>query len=196
MGDRMSSLAVSFLEGLAPDKTIRVPKEHSIIQTEVPIQAKYVRTDVLKIISSLHYGNGTGIEELSLHITPKKSNSLLFMTWMINCEVHHDDVFLIHQDGKLINLAGYEGFSSVLGNVPYSGITSSPYDADQASTMINVFMQYAIPAITTLPRRYTPAVRSAGTVTTYAFALNRCLSTMASWNETAISTGVIMEIPQ
>ena len=196
MGDRMSSLKVHTLEALSPDGIITVPKGHTIIQSGVPIQTIYKRSDIMKLYTALTSGNGVSISELGLSITPKKKDSLILLTWMINCELHHDAVFLVHQDGTLITIPGYEGYNNVAGNIRWSGIVSSHYDYDQASTPETIFIQYAVPAMTTTPRTYTPAIRaSAGTA--YTFALNRCLNSSGSYYiENTISTGMAMEIFQ
>ena len=196
MGDRMSSLKVHTLEALSPDGIINVPKGHTIIQSGVPLQTIYKRSDIMKLYTAPISGNGVSIPELGLMITPKKKDSLILLTWMINCEMHHDAIFLIHQDGALITTPGYEGYNNIAGNNRWSGVVSSNYDYYQASTPEPIFIQYAVPAITTRQRTYTPAIRaSAGTA--YTFALNRCLySSEGNSLESLISTGIAMEIFQ
>lgn len=160
------------------------------------IQTVAVRSDVLTTYSSAATGDGTTITELNLSITPKFSSSLLVMKWMINCEVQHNDVFLVHKNGSLITTSGYEGYNTEAGNIRWSGLVSAKWDNNDASTIQNYYIQYAIPAGSTASQTFAPAIR-ASTSTAQILYLNRTVnSTGADENETAVSTGVIMEIAQ
>jgi hypothetical protein len=113
---------------------------------------------------------------------------------MINGEMHQDGVILMHQNRQLIVLPGYEGYNNVQGNSRWSGITASIYDVDESTTPQNWFIQYSIPAMTTEPRTYAPAVRSSSGGS-YTLSLNRVLNNIgADDQENMVSTGVIMEI--
>jgi hypothetical protein len=160
------------------------------------VQVKYYRTDARNTYTAANSGNGTTITDLNLTITPKYSNSIILMQWMINCEFHHDNVFLLHKDGALITTSSYEGYNNVAGNNRWSGVASGQYDNDNNSTMYNIFLQYAIPASSTASATYSPAVR-ASQATAYTFYLNRTQGSAGSDSyEVTISTGTIWEIAQ
>ena len=160
------------------------------------VQMFTIRTDVRTAYTSLTSGNGTTIGQLNLTITPKFSSSLIIMEWMINCEVHHDNVFLVHQDGNLITTSGYEGYNIGGGNQRWSGYMSGFYDANESSTMGNYFMLYSIPATNLNQRTYAPAIRSSSG-SQYTLTLNKTISSQGEdVYENAVSTGMIMEIQQ
>jgi len=160
------------------------------------VQVFTIRTDERTAYYSPNSGNGTTISELNLTITPKFSSSLIVMEWMMNCEVHHDNVILIHQNGNLITTAGYEGYNSGAGNQRWSGYASGFYDANEASTMVNFYLLYSIPAINLNQRTYAPAVRSSSG-SNYVFTLNKTLDSQGQdVYENTVSTGMIMEIQQ
>src|SRR5688572_8739545 len=82
------------------------------------VQTVYTRSDTRTTYASNTTGNGTTITELNVTIAPRYSNSIIIVNWMINGEIHQDNVFLIHKDGALqTNPAGYNTSS---GNVRYS----------------------------------------------------------------------------
>ena len=160
------------------------------------VQMLTIRSDIRNSYISLPSGNGTTITALNLTITPKFSSSLLIMEWMLNCEIHHDNVFLIHQDGNLITTSGYEGYNNNAGNQRWSGYVDPRYDADESSTMANYYFLYSIPATNLNQRTYAPAVRSSGP-TTYVCTLNKPLNSQGEDSyENTVSTGMIMEIQQ
>jgi hypothetical protein len=187
-----NNLIVNQLQATASEISVLPP---SFIHTPGEIiQVKYKRTDARVLYSAPASGNGTTIQDLEISIAPRKATSDLLIRWMINGESQHNVVTLIHQNRQLVFLPGHEGYNNVQGNSVWSGITCSVYDVDESSTPENFFIQYTIPAMTTEPRSYAPAVRqSAGSNNT--FALNRTLVGLGSDNqENMISTGVIMEI--
>jgi hypothetical protein len=160
------------------------------------VQVKYIRTDLRTTYSSGTSGNGTTVAALNLTIVPKYANSLLLMQWMINGELHQDNVFLIHKDGALVTTATYEGYNNVLGNIRSSGVMSAFYDQNEDSTPSNWFLQYLIPASSVASAVYAPAVRSSSG-SSFTFALNRTISgSTGDSHESHISTGTIWEIAQ
>lgn len=193
----MSTLSVGNLQGLPTNSNvITIPTGHVLYAPGMIAQVKYFRSDVRTTYASNNSGNGTTITELNLTITPKFANSLLLMQWMINGELHHDNVFLVHRDGSLITTTNYTGYNSVAGNVQYSGVMSSAYDSDHNSTSSNWFLQYAAPAVSTTATTFAPAVR-ASDATSYTFSLNRTLGSAGQGSyENTISTGTIWEIMQ
>jgi hypothetical protein len=167
-----------------------------IYEPNTIIQTLTVRSDLRTTYASPITGNGTTIAALNTTITPKRASSLLLITWMINGEMHHDNVFTIHQDNALITTTGFQGFNSEAGNVRWSGIASAFYDRNEDSTPSNWIIQYAISAGSTTSRTYAPAVRSS-TGTAYTFAFNRTINgSIGDSHESMVSTGMIMEIAQ
>jgi len=160
------------------------------------VQVLTIRSDLRTAYYSNTSGDGTTISALNLSITPKFSSSLIIMEWMINCEVHHDNVFLVHQDGNLITTSGYEGYNIIGGNQRWSGYMGAPYDADEGSTMANYYMLYSIPATNLSQRTYAPAIRSSSG-TAYVLTLNQPLGSQGQdAYENAVSAGYIIEIAQ
>jgi hypothetical protein len=198
----MSTLRVSNLQNNSGSGTISVPTGNKLTSADAGaiytsgqiIQCKYVRTDNRSAISSISSGNGTRISDLSLTITPKNANSLLIMQWMINGELHQDNVFLIHKNSALITTAGSEGYNNSSGNSRWSGIASGFYDQNESSTPSNWVIQYSILAGSTESATYAPAVRGSN-ASDYTFYMNRTYgSTGQDAYETMVSTGMIMEV--
>lgn len=193
----MSTLNVGTIQGL-PDNAniITIPNGHTLYAPGMVAQVRYFRSDTRTTYSSLNTGNGTPVTELNLTITPRFSNSLLLMQWMINGELHQDNAFVIHRDGALITTSGATGFNSAVGNVRQSGFANAFYDQNEDSTPSNWFLQYAVTAGSTAPTTFVPAVRGTG-ATSYTFALNRVIANASQDNyESMVSTGTIWEIMQ
>jgi hypothetical protein len=160
------------------------------------VQVRYLRTDVRSTWSASPSGNGLTVSDLAINITPKFSNSRLIMQWMINGEIHHDSVFLIHKDASLITTTGETGFNSVTGNIRSSGYASGLYDQNEDSTPTNLFLQYSAISGSTSSMTFAPAVRSSSGGT-YTLALNRTISaSTGDAYESMVSSGLIMEIAQ
>jgi hypothetical protein len=160
------------------------------------LQTVYVRTDVQTTYASAISGNGTALAALNITIVPRRSNSILLCTWMINGEINQNNVFLVHKDGTLITTAGYQAYNNVAGNQRWSGLMSAAYDNNDASTMSNYYLQYAVPAGSTASATYAPAIRASGG-TAYTFFLNRTVNSAgADAQEISVSTGMIQEIAQ
>lgn len=160
------------------------------------VQVKYVRTDNRTTYASNNSGDGTTITDLNLTITPKYSNSLLLCQWMINGELHQDNVFLIHRNGALVTTSTYEGYNNAQGNNRWSGIASGFYDQNEDSTPSNWFLQYLIPAGSTTATTLAPAVRSSSG-SNFTLALNRTINGASQdAYERMVSTGTIWEIAQ
>jgi hypothetical protein len=160
------------------------------------VQVQTVRSDARVTFASNNSGDGTTITQLNLSITPKFANSKLIMQWMINAEVFHDTVFLIHKNGSLITTTGATGYNSEAGNVRWSGIASAAYDNDTATTPSNYFIQYECISGSTVAQTFAPATRS--TVSTNQILyLNRTVnSTGGDFLEAMVSNGTIWEIAQ
>ena len=159
------------------------------------IQTVYVRSDSRALYSSNNTGDGNPINPLALTITPSNANNRIICQWMINGELHQDNVFLIHRDGALITTAGEEGRNNVSNN-RWSGYASGFYDQNEDSTPSNWVIMYSQIAGSTASRTYAPAVRSSSSGT-YTFYLNRTVgSTDAGQDayERMVSTGVLYEV--
>ena len=193
----MSELSVGQLKGLTVNSnTITVPSGHKLYAPGTVVQVATVRSDTRTTYSSSTSGNGTAVTELALTIIPKFSNSLLACQWMINGEIHQDNVFLIHRDGALVTTSGQTGYNSAVGNSRHSGYASGYYDQNEDSTPSNYFIQYFATANSTASTTITPAVRSSS-ATTYTLALNRTIANASQdAYESMVSTGIIWEIAQ
>ena len=157
------------------------------------IQTVYVRSDAFTTYAAATSGDGTTISPLGLTITPTSSNSRIICNWMINGEMNHDTVWLIHRDGALITTAGEEGRNSVSNN-RWSGYASAFYDQNESSTPSNWNIMYSQIAGSTASRTYAPAVRGSGG-SAYTFYLNRTISSDGTDNnENMVSTGVLYEV--
>lgn len=160
------------------------------------LQTVYARTDTQTTYASAVSGNGTTIAALNITITPRRANSLLLCTWMINGEIGENNVFLVHRNGALITTVGYEPYNTDAGNQRWSGMMSAFYDNDQNSTPSNWYLQYAVPAGETASAVYAPAIRSANS-TAQTFFLNRTVGSAGTDGyEVMVSTGMIQEIAQ
>jgi len=159
------------------------------------VQTIFVRSNTRTSYASAISGNGTTISELNMSITPTNANNRIICQWMINGELHQDNVFLIHRDGALITTPGEEGRNNVSNN-RWVGYTAAFYDQNEDSTPSNWMIMYSQIAGTTASRTYAPAVRSSSG-SAYTFFLNRTVgSTDAGQDayERMVSTGIIYEV--
>lgn len=160
------------------------------------IQTKYERSDDKIVFSTPTSGDGISIPELSVTFRPVSPDSKIILTWMINCEIHHDVVFLVHENRKLIDDPEAPSWNMKAGNQRWSGIVAAQYEnnPNYDSTPNNMYMQFVVDSKDTNVRSYMPAVRSSsGTART--FALNRTIgSSGANGYENMISTVTAMEI--
>ena len=168
---------------------------NQLIKPGMVVQVQTVRSDSRTTFASNASGDGTTITQLNLTITPRFANSKLIMQWMINGEMSHDNVFLIHKNGSLITTPGATAYNSESGNVIWSGIASAAYDNDISTTPSNYFIQYEIASGSTSAQIFAPAVRASSANNT--FFLNRTVNSAGgSYQETMISNGTIWEIAQ
>lgn len=195
----MSRLVVDNIEASqAAGGVISVVNDSILKSPGMVVQTKFVRSDRrIQYSAPANNSSGITIADLNLTISPKFSDSLLIMEWMINGEIHHDTIFNIHRDGELITDEGYEGYNRETGRTTWSGIVAGIYDNDTDSTPSNFFIQYAIPARTTLIRTYAPSVSGSGTAG-YTLSLNRTNANISGTNayEIMVSTGMLMEVAQ
>jgi hypothetical protein len=192
----MSTVKMSSLKSKNSDGAINIASGDTLYYPGKIAQVVQIRSDQHLTFSSPNTGNGTTITPLGMTIVPKFANSLLAITFMINGEVHEDNVFIMHRNDELIADTSHEGFNNVAGNVRSSGIASAFYDQNQDSTPSNWHLQYFIPAVNVESRTYAPAVRSSSG-SNHTFALNRTINAASQDSyERMVSTGTIMEILQ
>lgn len=170
---------------------------HTLLNTNGNIiQVVYARTDARNTYASAITGDGTTITDLNISITPTNANNRLICQWMINCEVHWDNVLLIHRGGALITTVGEEGRNNISNNrwVGYAPFRYEGGAGDNSTTPENIFVMYSQIAGSTTSRTYAPAVRSSSG-TAYTFFLNRVVSsTGQDFHENMVSTAVIYEV--
>jgi hypothetical protein len=156
------------------------------------IQTVFARTDSRTTYASNNSGDGTTMSALNLAITPINANNRIICQWMINGEVHQDNVILIHRDGALITTAGEEGRNSV-SNSRWVGYAAAFYDQNESSTPSNWVIAYSQIAGSTASRTYAPAVR-ASSAGNYTFYLNRTVTDTGDAFENMVSTGIAYEV--
>jgi hypothetical protein len=155
----------------------------SIVQTVVG------RNDTRTTYSSNNSGNGTTVSALNLTITPRFANSQIICDWMINGELHHDNVFLIHKNGAAV------ANGNATGNSRWMGMMAAFYDQNEDSTPSNWNLKYVDPTLgSTAARTYAPAVRSSSG-TSRTFALNGTLNAASQdAYERMVSIGIAYEV--
>jgi hypothetical protein len=157
------------------------------------IQTVWQRTDNTNAYSSSNSGNGNTVTDLNITITPRFSDSTIICQWMINGELHQDNVWLIHKNGVLQTSPA--GYNSLVGNARRSGMMSGFYDQNEDSTPSNWSLIYVDNQLgNTGTRTYAPAVRSSSGAN-YTLALNRTLNAGGvDAYERMVSIGVAQEI--
>lgn len=193
---------ITNLQGVGIGTSVRVPTNNKLVGLDVGsiyapgmiVQTVYLRTDTRTTYASNNSGNGTTVSALEMTIVPKNPNNRIIVQWMINGELHQDNVILIHRDGALITTAGEEGRNSVSNN-RWVGYAAAFYDQNEDSTPSNWMIMYSQIAGSLNSRTYAPAVRSSSG-TNYTFYLNRCVNANAGADayENMVSTGVIFEV--
>lgn len=153
------------------------------------IQTVFVTSHLRTTFTAANTGNGTNLTtQLNLTITPRRSDSTIWLRWVIFYEVNHDTVFLVQRDSNLI------GFNTDHGNSRWSGIVTPKYDGDYGSTPQTNTINWFDPAGSTAARTYSICIRSSGTGN-HTFALNRSVgSTGQDDHEVGVSHGIAREI--
>ena len=192
----MSTLTLSTLQGpsnvinLNPGSGIAAGTTGGIIAPGMIVQTIWNTTSLRRTYTSPQTGSGQAISELDLRIKPTRSNSLIYLQWMLFYEMHHDNVFTVLRNGSLV------GYNTQMGDYMWSGIQASKYDQDENSTPRNQHLSWIDSPGGTSWYNYSLATRCS-TNTSYTFALNR---TLGSWGqdsyETGVSMGIAMEIAQ
>jgi hypothetical protein len=73
------------------------------------------------------------IKELDISIKPKFANSRILLHWMINGELHQDNVIRVARDGSYI----IHGYNETQGTNQWSGVAAGAYDLNEDSTPEN-----------------------------------------------------------
>jgi hypothetical protein len=191
---------VTNLQGVGAGTSVRIPTGNSLVGLDVGsiyapgmiVQTVYLRSDTRTTYASNNSGNGTTVSALGITIVPKNANNRIIVQWMVNGELHQDNVFLIHRDGSLITTSGEEGKSNLSSN-RYDGYVSAFYDQNESSTPSNWLIMYSQIAGSTSSRTYAPAVRSSSG-SNFTFYLNRTVSDSGDAYERMVSSGVIFEV--
>lgn len=145
--------------------------------------------------SAYGYSSDTIISDLNVVIYPKFANSLLLVQWSVNYECDYNSVFRVYRDGGLVYTSGYQGYNENDGN-QWSGVASTQYDTDVASTPSNQMIQYFVPAGSTAGTTLQLAVRTTSSQSA-TFYLNRSVNSSGSGAyEVGVSNVVCWEIAQ
>jgi hypothetical protein len=139
------------------------------------------------------------ITDLSANITPKFTTSIITCEFWIHGEGNDaggaQSVWRVYKNNSKIITAGYESYNNVAGNVKYSGIAGSNYDADSASTLQHIRLFYYDKPNTTSEISYQPVFLNSVNVSQMTFKLNRTFSNIGTDNyENAVSFVRLTEI--
>lgn len=166
---------------------------HTLLPAGTVVGFNYMRTNS---ITSYGYSQTPVVmSALNVSITPKYSNSLLLVQWMLTYEADYNSVFRIYRDGSQVGQSGYEGYNPTVSGY-WNGYAPIAYDADRASTPNVHMIQYAIPANNTNATTLQLAVMVSAASGSGAFALNRAWNGNADAYEAGTSNASIWEIKQ
>jgi hypothetical protein len=98
------------------------------------IQCVWNMTDVIATYATNADNVSREISILNTAITPKYSDSEIWMDIFLFYESSNDITFQILRNGSITNTSGYIGYNTAVGNVQYSGVTGARYDQDRNST--------------------------------------------------------------
>ena len=129
-----------------------------------PVQ--YVADNVHSIVSYGANSGGRYVTPLDVTITPKFSNSKIFVQWVINFEAHYDMVFRVYRGSTLI------GYNTSIANNRWNGVSVPDYDNDQGSTPGQSTISWIDSPNTTSAVTYRVYVQSSRTQS-HPFYLNR-----------------------
>jgi hypothetical protein len=135
----------------------------------------------------------TIIEPLSIGIKPIYKNSIIIVEWMVNGELHQDNVFRIFKDDFIASNGQNIGAQG-----RWVGYTSAFYDQNQDSTPSNWSIVYVDTPGTTSTVNYQLAVGSSSS-SAFTFYLNRTVASSDTGQdayERMVSSAVAWEITQ
>lgn len=198
----MTQLAVGTIQAATAGNVITVQTPSVISSIGSPLQVIPMRTDNRDTWSApLTIGSvgGNPVQPLSMTIKPRSTNSLIYVRWMINGEVHYDTKWTILLNNSLCVIPSYQGYNeNAVSPGRWVGYAPGQYESasDVNSTMNHFKIDFFCKANSLGTLTFTPAISSSG-ATAYTFYLNRTAgSTGQDSYENGVSTGVIMEIAQ
>lgn len=193
----MSNLRVSSISHRAGSGIVTIPTDNRILGTDVGsvlapggqiVQTVYKRVDDKLALGFAAAGSaGSFITQLDTSITPKYSNSKIFIQACLTFEVQNDTVFRLYRDATPIGL-------NVNDSNYWSGTWITNYDPDLSSTPnTHTFLYMDSPGVN-VPLTYRIMIQSAG-IGANTFYLNRAVGSAGQQNyEVAISQIIIQEI--
>ena len=188
----MSTLRCDELAGHRDQNhVISVPNNTTVYAPGQTIQTVWKRIVNHQSQSANNDNVPRALSELDLTITPKKSNSLLYIKYWIFYETHYNVSFKLLRDSTLI------GYNTAVGNQRWSGFGVGEYEHsfDNGSTPSVIHLCWVdTPGAGTFTYRF--AVTSSG-ATNYTFFLNRSTGNGGSdSHEVGVSWVMIEEIAQ
>lgn len=157
------------------------------------VNSSYMRTNS---ITSYGYSQSVVImSALNISITPRYSNSLLVVQWMLTYEADYNSVFRVCRDGSVVGQSGYEGYNPTVSGY-WNGYAAVAYDGDRASTPNTHMIQYAIPANSTAATTLQLGIIVSMASGSGAIALNRAWNGNSDAYEAGTSNAAIWEIRQ
>jgi hypothetical protein len=144
--------------------TAKLHVNGSIYAPGHPVQ--YVADNVHSIVSYGATSGGRYVTPLDVTITPKFSNSKIFLQWVINCEAYENLVFRVYRGSTLI------GYNTSIGNNRWNGVSAPNYDHDQNSTPEQNIISWIDSPNTTSAVTYRVYAQSS-TTGSHPFYLNR-----------------------
>ena len=169
--------------------------------TKLKIPGLIVQTICKRIDTGLLINVPIGLDPiiipgLDITITPKFLDSLLIFNLMLNYEAGENVMFVMLKNNTLITTPGYEGYNNIVGNIQWSGLSTSRYDRNVDTTPENNFIQYATISETIEEQTYNLALKNSHT-SAALFSLNYNARNVAgNGQETNISIITLMEIAQ
>ena len=166
---------------------------HTRLPAGTVVGHNYMRTNS---ITSYGYSQSVVIMSvLDISITPKYSNSLLVVQWMLTYEADYNAVFRICRDGSVVGQSGYEGYNPTVSGF-WNGYAAVAYDGDRASTPNTHMIQYAIPANSTAATTLQLGILVSMASGSGAIAINRAWNGNSDAYEAGTSNASIWEIKQ
>jgi len=192
----MTKLQVGTIRHATGSGTISLPAYNKIRGIDVGsirspgmvLQSSFLRTDT-KAAYTAGVGTNTEVTDLTISITPKYNTSLIWLTYMVSFEMHHDTIFRLSRNGTVIG-------TNTTDSGRWSGWAVPGYDVDNNSTMRRNHHIYIDNPATTSTLTYRFLVSSSGG-TAYTFYLNRTIGAVGQASyEAAISHVLVQEIAQ
>lgn len=186
----MSTLITDYIQGRQDNNyVVKMPDGHYINSPGQCVQTVYRIYDGKWTGTAGNSGNGVelGGSGLRLTMSPKYSNSVILLRWILHYELHHDCVFTVTRNNSII------GYNTQIGNRRSSGVAAPVYDRDYASTPSNIHIMWYDSPNTTSSRDWRIHARSANG-SNRTISINRPLNNNGSNdNETGMSIAIAQE---